>query len=136
VPSSRSASRPRAGELVGHRSRLHPVERVARERDPGGRGQREHGPVQLLAGQREGGEDRARAGAQPLPRRLDRIVQRDPAGVAQDLAEGPVGDAASGRQAAALEHGDLRVTFPHGREELPHQAALADPRRPVHEREP
>src|SRR6266699_3428268 len=73
--------------------------------------------------------------AQPVARRRRGLIERDLALAPKQFAECPVRQAVTGRRAASLKDGRLRMASRRQVEELPHQATLADARRPGDQRQ-
>src|SRR5207248_11505045 len=64
--------------------------------------------------------------ARPVARRCRRLIERDLAFPPKQFAECPVREAVTGRRAASLKDGRLRMASRRQVEELSHQAALPD----------
>src|SRR5437016_12028047 len=73
--------------------------------------------------------------AQPVARRRRGLIERDLAFAPKQFAKCPVRQAVTGRRAASLKDVRLRMASRRQVEELSHEAALADPRRPRDQRQ-
>src|SRR5438552_9482964 len=73
--------------------------------------------------------------AQPVARRRRGLIERDLAFAPKQFAECPVRQAVTGRRAASLKDGRLRMASRRQVEELSHQATLPDAGRSRDQRE-
>ena len=118
--------RPRETELLADRLGRHPVERVVRDDDAGGRREREEHAVRLLRVLAVL-EELANEPAQLVGGGLGLIAEEDPGRAPQDLAERPVRDALTVREAAPAEHPRRAGPATRCRDELLGEPRLADP---------
>ncbi len=118
---------PRTGKFVGDGPGLHPVEGIVREEQSRRERQREHRLLDVLARQAEASKEGTDCRSELLPGHVRRVVQHDPCGPAEDLAQRPVRDPMADGQAASAEDRQLRVPSGSGPKELLDQPALADP---------
>ena len=117
---------PGTGHLLADSLWLDLVERVVRHRQVGAGSQREEGGLAFAGAD----SDRLERLLDGLPELLDgvvdRLIERDSAGRAEDLAERPEGDALPGREAPAAKHKHTLVAVGRRGDDLAQHPALAD----------
>ncbi len=129
-------SRPGLGDRRRDDARFDALERIAGDDDPRGRRQGMQRLVGLGRGETERREDPGKPVAEAVFCVVRPVVEPDPAGPSEDLAERPVADPSPRRGAATLEdRGCGRVRPGHG-QEFANEAALADPGRAIDEHVP
>ena len=126
-------ARPGVRERVGHGDRADSAERVVGHADAGSRCQRKHHVVSVALALSGPAEERLHRYLELAAGGHGRVIKRDAARLAHDLAESPVGDAVAGRATAPTQHAELGHTGRGLLQELAHEAALADPSGPEDE---
>ena len=106
------------------------------EVDPNRGGQRAGGEIDLLCRESQARQHIRNTAADLVSNHVDRLVQTDAAGPAQNFAQRPVGDAVANGEGATAQDADVRMSFLGMPQELVREPALPDAGRAIHHHQP